>query len=115
MHIEPTRLLILTLLASPAAAAATTSPCPSAPLRRSSPAPVVRPRGANVSLIPERYIVKLEDPSSSGSGIATFEHAVLSFLAADPDSVYNMTGFRGFVGDLNEDALESLRHHPAVS
>ena len=84
------------------------------PRRRSTPAPVVRPRGANVSLIPERYIVKLEDDSSSSSGVG--HAAVVSLLAsAKPESVYNMTGFRGFVGELSLESLEDLRHHPAVS
>lgn len=109
MHIEPTPLLILTLLASPAATGGT-----SPPRRRSTPAPVVRPRGANVSLIPERYIVKLEDDSASSSGVG--HAAVVSLLAsAKPESVYNMTGFRGFVGELSLESLEDLRHHPAVS
>lgn len=108
MHIESTPLLILTLLASPAAVGGT-----STPRRRSTPAPVVRPRGANINLIPERYIVKLEDDSASSSGVG--HAAVVSLLAsAKPESVYNMTGFRGFVGELSLESLEDLRHHPAV-
>ena len=104
MYTEP--FLLLMLWASPGTAA-------SPPLRRSGPAPVIRPRGADA--IPDKYIVKLEDEDAgSGSSIKTFAHAV-SLMAAEPDTVYNMTGFRGFVGSLTDDNLESLRHHPAVS
>ena len=84
----------------------------SPPPRRSGPAPVIRPR--DVSVIPDKYIIKLEDNASSGSSIKAFAH-VASLMATEPDTVYNMTGFRGFVGSLTDDKLESLRQHPAVS
>lgn len=104
MHIKP--FLLILLLVSPGT---TRSP----PSRRSSLAPVIRPRGVNIIL--GKYIVKLEDnDADSGSSIKSFAH-VASLMAAEPDTVYNMTGFRGFVGSLTDDKVESLRHHPAVS
>ncbi|RYP45670.1 hypothetical protein DL768_008014 [Monosporascus sp. mg162] len=97
MH--PDLLLIPAFLTSLAIAK---SPSP-----RSAPAPLIRPR--DVNLIPDKYIVKLRVETT----LAAFDDAV-SLLGAGTDAVFNMTGFRGFAGTIDADALEALRNHPEV-
>ncbi|RYO88786.1 hypothetical protein DL763_005866 [Monosporascus cannonballus] len=74
---------------------------------RSAPAPLIRSR--DVNLIPDKYIVKLNAEAT----LSVLDDAV-SFLSVGTDAVFNMTGFRGFAGTFDADALEALRNHPEV-
>ncbi|EPE06449.1 serine protease [Ophiostoma piceae UAMH 11346] len=103
------KLALLSLL--PLALAA-----PTAVLKRDQPAPVLRPRGAN--LVEGKYIVKLrEGVTLSTAGI---QDSVTSSLSTDSlediaDYVYGGAGgFHGFALTLDDATLESLRQNPDV-
>ncbi len=80
----------------------------SLPPRSGGPAPLIKPRGAE--LIPDKYIVKLSEDEGSPNAY----DGVISLFIAETDAVYDMTGFRGFAGALDLNAVESLRNHPGV-
>lgn len=77
-----------------------------APSKRSSPAPVIQPRGAK--LVEGKYIVKMK----SGIRAASVKTTVAS-ISSDADYTYSRS-FTGFSASLNDDDLESLKHDPNV-
>ncbi|KAI0541049.1 peptidase S8/S53 domain-containing protein [Xylaria digitata] len=77
-----------------------------APSRRSSPAPLHVPRSTGSNLIEGKYIVKLYDDA-----VTTSLHTA---VAAEPDHVYNVAGFKGFASSLTPEEIESLQNHPDV-
>lgn len=78
-----------------------------APAKRSSPAPLIKPRGSQ--LVEGKYIVKLYE----NSAISALEDTMSNF-EGDADHVYNVEGFKGFASALTADALETLQNHPDV-
>ncbi|KAI0021667.1 proteinase T-like protein [Xylariomycetidae sp. FL0641] len=78
-----------------------------APAKRSSPAPVLKPRDA--PLIEGKYIVKLYGEST----VHALNNA-LSLMAAEADHVYNVADFKGFAGALDPSQVEALQAHPDV-
>ncbi|KAF6815906.1 serine protease precursor [Colletotrichum musicola] len=79
-----------------------------APSRRSSPAPLIVPRGA--SLVADKYIVRLR--SDAGEGALA---SAMSAFSADADHVYNFgAALRGFASTLNASEVDALRNDPDV-
>lgn len=78
-----------------------------APSRRSQPAPLVVPRGAQ--LVSGKYIVKLKGDAHTGS----LESAI-NAVVADADHVYNTEHFRGFASGLTDAELKDLQNNPDV-
>lgn len=81
------------------------------PRRDGGLAPLLRPGGSKANLgLPDKYIVKLGDrnPVSASEDL-------VSSLGIKTDTVYNMTGFKGFSGTLKADILDTLRRRPEVS
>lgn len=77
-------------------------------VRRAEPAPVLKPRDSE--LIQGKFIVKMKDDVSA----AAVDEAITT-LQGDADHVYNVPGFKGFAGALDDAALETLQNHPDVS
>ncbi|TGJ84926.1 hypothetical protein E0Z10_g3835 [Xylaria hypoxylon] len=77
-----------------------------APSRRSSPAPLHVPRSTGKNLVEGKYIVKLYDDIVTNS--------LHTAMAAEPDHVYNVPGFKGFASALTAEEIESLQNHPDV-
>ncbi|KAI8960207.1 subtilisin-like protein [Daldinia sp. FL1419] len=78
-----------------------------APSKRATPAPVIKPRGAQ--LIDGKYIVKMKaeaKPESIQSSIQS--------VASDADFVYNNNKFKGFASSLSEEELEALKNNADV-
>lgn len=75
--------------------------------RRSSPAPLIRSR--NADLIDDKYIVVMNKDVSTSAVDET-----ISIYSSNADSVYNST-IRGFAGALDDAAIEELRNNPGVS
>jgi hypothetical protein len=78
-----------------------------APAKRSFPAPVLVPRGAQV--VEGKYIIKMK----SDAGIASVTSAISS-IVADADHTYEHS-FHGFAASLTPQELEKLRGDPNVS
>ncbi|KAI1485277.1 peptidase S8/S53 domain-containing protein [Biscogniauxia mediterranea] len=78
-----------------------------APSKRSSPAPVVKPRGAQ--LIDGKYIVKMKKEAQVGA----LESSIQG-IAGDADFTYTSTHFSGFASSLTDEELESLKNNPDV-
>ncbi|KFA62440.1 hypothetical protein S40285_06096 [Stachybotrys chlorohalonatus IBT 40285] len=79
-----------------------------APAKRSSTAPLLRPRGADI--VEGKYIVRMKADSVSAS--AAVDSAVAS-IAADADYTYSTT-FTGFAASLTEEEVSALREDPSV-
>ncbi|KAI3333034.1 proteinase T-like protein [Ustulina deusta] len=77
-----------------------------APSRRSSPAPLHVPRSTGDNLVEGKYIVKMYDNAVDDSLHTT--------MAAEPDHVYNVPGFKGFASALTPEEIETLQSHPDV-
>lgn len=77
-------------------------------LRREEPAPVLRPRGAEV--IPNKYIVKLKE----GGGDFSIQSS-LNILPVEPEHVYDSKGFKGFAAELDDNTVAALQEDPNVS
>ncbi|KAI1477367.1 subtilisin-like protein [Daldinia eschscholtzii] len=78
-----------------------------APSKRASPAPVIKPRGAQ--LVDGKYIVKMKadvKPESIQTSIQS--------VASDADFVYNSNKFKGFASSLSEEELEALKNNADV-
>ncbi|KAF6793426.1 serine protease precursor [Colletotrichum sojae] len=79
-----------------------------APSRRSSPAPLIVPRGA--SLVADKYIVRLRSDAADGALASA-----MSTFSADADHVYNFgAALRGFASTLNASEVDALRNDPDV-
>ncbi|PKS05395.1 hypothetical protein jhhlp_008771 [Lomentospora prolificans] len=76
-------------------------------LRREEPAPVLRPRGAEV--IPNKYIVKLKE----GGGDFSIQSS-LNILPVEPEHVYDSKGFKGFAAELDDNTVAALQEDPNV-
>ncbi|KAI1304533.1 peptidase S8/S53 domain-containing protein [Xylaria venustula] len=77
-----------------------------APSRRSSPAPLHVPRDTGNNLVEGKYIVKMYDDAVDDSLHAS--------VAAEPDHIYNVPGFKGFASALTPEEVENLQNHPDV-
>ncbi|KAI1352947.1 proteinase T-like protein [Xylaria sp. FL0043] len=77
-----------------------------APSRRASPAPLHVPRTTGDNLVEGKYIVKMYDDA--------VETSLHTAMAAEPDHVYNVPGFKGFASALTPEEVESLQNHPDV-
>ncbi|RYO92139.1 hypothetical protein DL762_001797 [Monosporascus cannonballus] len=78
-----------------------------APAKRAEPAPLLKPRGAD--LIEGKFIVKMKDQIT-----ASVLDETVSALQEDAEHVWNIPGFKGFAGPLDDAAVEKLQHHPDV-
>ncbi|KAF3064315.1 Proteinase T [Daldinia childiae] len=78
-----------------------------APSKRSSPAPVIKPRGAQ--LVDGKYIVKMKADTNAES----IQSSIQS-VASDADFVYNTNKFKGFASSLSEEELEALKNNADV-
>ncbi|KAI1180050.1 subtilisin-like protease PR1K [Nemania sp. FL0916] len=78
-----------------------------APSRRASPAPLLKPRNADV--IEGKYIVKMK--SSSGAKII---EAHKSLVASKVDYTYNSDKFSGFAVSMTPEEVEALQNMPDV-
>ncbi|KAI1393237.1 peptidase S8/S53 domain-containing protein [Hypoxylon trugodes] len=78
-----------------------------APSKRATPAPVIKPRGAQ--LVDGKYIVKMKDSTKSESIQSSIES-----VSSDADFVYNSNKFKGFASSLSAEELESLQHNDDV-
>ncbi|KPM46439.1 Proteinase R [Neonectria ditissima] len=76
--------------------------------KRSSPAPLLVPRGAASRLIPDEYIVKLKKGSATG-----VLKDVMEMLPSPPSVVFESV-FKGFTGKLDSPTLEAMQAHPDV-
>lgn len=76
-------------------------------VKRSSPAPLIAPRGASV--IDGKYIVKFKKDVVTAS---TVNDAITS-IKADADYTYS-NRFNGFAASLTDEELEKLRNDPKV-
>ncbi|OAA35063.1 subtilisin-like protease PR1G [Metarhizium rileyi] len=76
--------------------------------KRAEPAPLLIPRGNNISLVPEEYIVKLKQ----GSALGALEDA-MKIMPGGAGRVFDSI-FKGFTGKLNPATLAALRAHPDV-
>jgi subtilisin family serine protease len=79
---------------------------PSTMERRDSPAPVIKPRGAQ--LLESKYIIKMK----SGS-ISTATSSAIQSITADADYTYS-NRFNGFAASLSAAELEAMRMNPHV-
>lgn len=82
---------------------------PGTVIKRTEPAPLLIPRGSIKALIPNQYIVKLND----GMSISALDDTI-GILSEGAEHVYN-DAFKGFAGKLDKDTLDALRHHPDAS
>ncbi|RYP34416.1 hypothetical protein DL767_004285 [Monosporascus sp. MG133] len=78
-----------------------------APAKRAEPAPLLKPRG--VDLIEGKFIVKMKDQITA----SVLDEAVSTFQK-EADHVWNVPGFKGFAGALDDAAIEQLQNHPDV-
>lgn len=78
-----------------------------APSKRSSPAPVIKPRGAQ--LIDGKYIIKMKSDT-----ISTAVTSAISSIKADADYTYS-SRFNGFAATLTPEELETLQGDANVS
>ncbi|KAI1504230.1 peptidase S8/S53 domain-containing protein [Biscogniauxia marginata] len=78
-----------------------------APSKRSSPAPVIKPRGAQ--LVDGKYIVKMKKEAEIGA----LESSIQA-IASDADYTYKSNHFSGFASSLTDEELESLKNNPDV-
>ncbi|RYP70049.1 hypothetical protein DL771_005740 [Monosporascus sp. 5C6A] len=78
-----------------------------APAKRAEPAPLLKPRG--VDLIEGKFIVKMKDQIT-----ASVLDETVSAFQKDAEHVWNVPGFKGFAGALDDAALEQLQNHPDV-
>ncbi|RYP33240.1 hypothetical protein DL767_004852 [Monosporascus sp. MG133] len=76
-------------------------------VKRDSPAPLVKPRGAE--LVEGKYIVKMKNTVST----ASVDSAIAS-VAADADYVYKNGKFQGFASSLTDAEVEALQNDPNV-
>lgn len=79
-----------------------------APARRAEPAPLLKPRG--VQLIEGKFLVKMKDEVSA----SVIDEAMTTF-EGEADHVWNVAGFKGFAGSLDDAAIQTLQNHPDVS
>ncbi|KAI0428554.1 proteinase T-like protein [Xylaria sp. FL1042] len=77
-----------------------------APSRRASPAPLHVPRSTGDNLVEGKYIVKMYDDA--------VETSLHTAMAAEPDHIYNVPGFKGFASALTLEEVETLQNHPDV-
>jgi subtilisin family serine protease len=77
-----------------------------APARRSSPAPIIRARDAQ--LVEGKYIVRMKSDSIQASVTSA-----ISSIAADADYTYSKS-FNGFAASLSESELKALQADPNV-
>lgn len=75
--------------------------------KRSSPAPLITPRGAD--LVEGKYIVRMNKDS-----VSTAVSSAVSSIAASADYTY-AKAFSGFAASLTEKELEALRNDPNVA
>ncbi|KAI0405357.1 subtilisin-like protease PR1K [Xylaria palmicola] len=78
-----------------------------APSKRASPAPLLKPRNADV--IEGRYIVKMK---SSGGVKALDAH--ISLIASKADYTYKSNKFTGFAASMTAEEVEALQNMPDV-
>ncbi|VUC20898.1 unnamed protein product [Clonostachys rosea] len=78
-----------------------------APATRSVPAPLVR-LNQRADVVANKYIVKFKD----NSALASLDSA-LSTISVAPEYTFEHV-FKGFSGELSQEALEALRNHPDV-
>ncbi|OTB02284.1 hypothetical protein M426DRAFT_24907 [Hypoxylon sp. CI-4A] len=78
-----------------------------APSKRATPAPVIRPRGAQ--LVDGKYIVKMKAGAKAESVQASIQS-----VASDADFVYNNNKFQGFASSLTAEELEALQGNDDV-
>ncbi|KAI0180665.1 peptidase S8/S53 domain-containing protein [Hypoxylon sp. FL1284] len=78
-----------------------------APSKRASPAPVIKPRGAQ--LVDGKYIVKMK----AGAKADSVQTSIQS-VSSDADFVYNSSKFKGFAGSLSAEELEALKNNDDV-
>ena len=81
-----------------------------APARRAEPAPLVKPRGAE--LIEGKFIVKFKEPKE-GSVSAQALGDDIKKITSHADYMYDSIG--GFASSLTEEEIETLRNDPNVS
>ncbi len=79
------------------------------PSKRASPAPLLKPRNANV--IEGKYIVKMK---SSSSSIEVLE-AHKSLVSSNVDYTFNSNKFAGFAASMTDEEVEALQNMPDVS
>ncbi|KAI1763090.1 peptidase S8/S53 domain-containing protein [Hypoxylon sp. FL1150] len=77
------------------------------PLKRATPAPVIKPRGAQ--LINGKYIVKMKAEAQVDSVQSSIQS-----VSSDADFVYNSSKFKGFAGSLSAEELEALQNNDDV-
>jgi subtilisin family serine protease len=77
-----------------------------APARRSSPAPILRPRDAQ--LVEGKFIVRMKSESMKASVMTA-----VSSIAAEADYTYSKA-FNGFAASLSQSELEDLQNNPDV-
>lgn len=80
-----------------------------APLALAAPTQEPAPLTHRATGIPGKYIVKLKEGARAASGAGA-----MALLNQEPEHTYN-TVFHGFAGEIDEDTLHALRHHPDVS
>ncbi|KAI5860521.1 peptidase S8/S53 domain-containing protein [Durotheca rogersii] len=78
-----------------------------APSKRAQPAPILRPRGAQV--IEGKYIIKMKAEADD----ASVQSSIQSF-ATNADFVYNSNKFRGFASSLSPEEVETLQNNDDV-
>ncbi|KAI3343416.1 subtilisin-like protease PR1K [Ustulina deusta] len=78
------------------------------PSKRASPAPLLKPRNANV--IEGKYIVKMK---SSSSSIEVLE-AHKSLVSSNVDYTFNSNKFAGFAASMTDEEVEALQNMPDV-
>lgn len=79
-----------------------------APSKRAVPAPVIKPRGAQ--LVEGKYIVKMKAEANAES----IQSSIQS-VSSDADFVYNSNKFKGFASSLSAEELEALQNNDDVS
>lgn len=79
-------------------------------VKRDSPAPLVKPRGADV--VQGKYIVKFKKDVGTASIESVIDSAIAS-VAADADYVYK-SKFSGFASSLTDAEVEALQNDPNV-